>query len=38
MTQGQNTETNQRLIALGVSTVIGVIAITLMSIAFASDQ
>ena len=34
MTQGQNTETNQRLIAFGVSTVIGVIAIALMSITF----
>ena len=38
MTQGQNTETNQRLIALGISTVIGVMAIALMSIAFASDN
>ena len=37
MTQGHNTETNQRLIAFGVSAVIGVIAIVLMSIAF-DDQ
>ena len=34
MPPGQNTETNQRLIALGISTVIGVIAIALMSITF----
>ena len=34
MTHNQNTETNQRLIAFGISTVIGVIAIALMSIIF----
>ena len=34
MTQDQNTETNQRLIAFGISTVIGIIAIALMSIIF----
>ena len=38
MAQGQNTETNQRLIAFGVSTVIGVIAIALMSITFKSSD
>ena len=38
MTYGQNTETNQRLIAFGISAVIGVIAIALMSIIFSSSD
>ena len=38
MTYGQNTETNQRLIAFGVSAVIGIIAIVLMSIIFKDTE
>ena len=38
MPPSQNAETNQRLIALGVSTVVGVIAIAFMSILFYNPE
>lgn len=37
MVQGKNSETNQRLIAFGVSVAVGVVAIATMSFLFESD-